>query len=164
MSKTLYFGYGSNLHKEQMNARCPENKLTGTARLADWRWIINTRGYANIVPSPGDEVWALVYELSPTDEAKLDVFEGVPDAYMKQTMAVEWFGLKRGDSRRVLDALVYVDVERVTEGPPKTEYIRRMNLAIADALAEGVSRAYIEKYLRPCIPVQENIIRKPAKS
>ncbi|KAJ7047071.1 Butirosin biosynthesis, BtrG-like protein [Mycena alexandri] len=157
--KTLYFGYGSNLCKQQMYARCPENKFLGTARLADWRWIINTRGYANIVPSQDDEVWALVYELSPADEDKLDIFEGVPDSYVKQTVPVEYYG-KKGygemrDGKRMVDALVYVDVERVTEGPPKTEYIRRMNAAIADALTEGISKTYIEKYLRPCIPVQE---------
>jgi hypothetical protein len=35
-TKTLYFGYGSNLWKQQMDRRCPENKFLGTARLPDW--------------------------------------------------------------------------------------------------------------------------------
>lgn len=51
-------------------------------------------------------------------------------------------------------ALVYVDFLRVEESEPKTEYIYRMNLAITDALNEGVPEDYIEKYLRPFIPDQ----------
>ncbi|KAJ7510123.1 Butirosin biosynthesis, BtrG-like protein [Mycena galericulata] len=159
-AKTLYFGYGSNLWRQQMHARCPDNKFLGTARLADWRWIINERGYANVVPSEGDEVWAFLYELSPSDEDTLDVYEGVPTAYVKQTIPVEYFG--KGDheelraGKRIVDALVYVDIERVTDGwPPKTEYIYRMNSGIADALAGGVSETYISKYLRPSIPEQD---------
>jgi len=154
--KTVYFGYGSNLWRQQMHARCPENKFLGTARLADWRWIINTRGYANVVPSPGDEVYALLYELSPSDEETLDMYEGVPSSYVKQTMLVQYFGTEDygevQDGKRRVDALVYVDVERLKDGPPKAEYIYRMNSAIVDALEAGVPAAYIEKYLRPCIP------------
>ncbi|KAJ6597159.1 Butirosin biosynthesis, BtrG-like protein [Mycena vulgaris] len=156
MAKTLYFGYGSNFWRQQMDARCPENKFLGTARLSDWRWIINLRGYANVIPSEGDEVYAFLYELSPSDEESLDGYEDVPSSYVKQTLAVEYFGkMGYGEMRhgkRMVDALVYVDVERLKEGPPKKEYITRMNCAIADALEGGVSKLYIEKYLRPCIP------------
>jgi hypothetical protein len=119
------------------------------------RWIINDRGYANIVPSKGDEVWALLYELSPSDEETLDGYEGVPTSYVKQIIPVEYFGKKGYGEMRMVDVLVYVDVERMTDGPPKQEYIHRMNNAIADALEEGVSKAYIEKYLRPCIPAED---------
>ncbi|KAJ7745009.1 Butirosin biosynthesis, BtrG-like protein [Mycena maculata] len=156
-TKTLYFGYGSNLWKHQMAFRCPENKFVGTARLPDWRWIINKRGYANVVPSKGDQVWAFLYELSPSDEVNLDGYEGVPDCYVKQTIPVEYFGKgsygEMREGKRMVDALVYVDVQRTTGGwPPKEEYIHRMNCGIADALEEGVSRVYITEYLRPSIP------------
>ncbi|KAK7037947.1 Aig2 family protein [Favolaschia claudopus] len=154
-SKSLYFGYGSNLWKHQMNTRCPENQFLGIARLPDWRWIINTRGYANVIPSEGDEVWALLYELSEADEMKLDRYEGVPVSYVKQTLPVEY--LKKSDGgdveRQTVDALVYVDIKSTLTGPPRTEYIFRMNSAIDDALAEGVPKAYIDQYLRPRIPV-----------
>ncbi|KAJ6623471.1 Butirosin biosynthesis, BtrG-like protein [Mycena sp. CBHHK59/15] len=155
-SKTLSFGYGSNLWRHQMDTRCPENSFIGIARLPDWRWIINTRGYANIVQSKDDEVYAFLYELSPSDEENLDIYEGVPTSYVKQIIPVEYLGNKEygemRDGKRIVDALVYVDVERMDEGPTNKEYIVRMNSAIADALEEGVPQAYIEKYLRPCIP------------
>ncbi|KAJ7156982.1 Butirosin biosynthesis, BtrG-like protein [Mycena crocata] len=161
LTKTIYFGYGSNLWREQMNSRCPDNKCLGIARLRDWRWIINTRGYANVIPSKGDEVWALLYDLSPSDEVSLDIYEGVPSSYVKQTICVEYFGknsygeIRHG--RRMVDALVYVDVDRMLDGPPEEEYVHRMNCAITDALKEGVPKTYINKYLRPCIPFPDSI-------
>ena len=46
---TLYFGYGSNLWLKQMHQRCPNSTYLGIARLKDFKWIINERGYANVV-------------------------------------------------------------------------------------------------------------------
>ena len=45
----LYFAYGSNMWQAQMRTRCPQSLLLGPATLHGYRWIINTRGYANIV-------------------------------------------------------------------------------------------------------------------
>lgn len=52
-----------------------------------------------------------------------------------------------------IKCLVYVDFDRVEEGSPEEDYIRRMNLAIADALSAGVPEDYIENYLRRFIPL-----------
>jgi len=35
-TRSLYFGYGSNIWIDQMNRRCPENKYVGVALLKDW--------------------------------------------------------------------------------------------------------------------------------
>ncbi|KAH6604233.1 hypothetical protein Trco_007679 [Trichoderma cornu-damae] len=45
----LYFAYGSNLSTEQMRQRCPYSTAVGLGKITGWRWIINQRGYANIV-------------------------------------------------------------------------------------------------------------------
>ncbi|CAG8982508.1 hypothetical protein HYALB_00002288 [Hymenoscyphus albidus] len=87
--QTLYFAYGSNLHLTQMSHRCPQSRYLGTGTLPNYKWQINIRGYANIVPSPGDYVKGLCYLLSENDEAALDVNEGVPWAYEKVWMGVE---------------------------------------------------------------------------
>ncbi|KAL7930998.1 hypothetical protein V8C35DRAFT_310978 [Trichoderma chlorosporum] len=85
----LYFAYGSNLHIKQMNRRCPNSKYIGTARLCNYRWQINERGYANVTQAEGHWVDGLVYEIDDIDEAKLDINEGVAkNAYTKRYMTV----------------------------------------------------------------------------
>ncbi|KAF8872868.1 Butirosin biosynthesis, BtrG-like protein [Infundibulicybe gibba] len=152
---TLYFGYGSNLWLDQMKRRCPKSIYIGLAVLRDWRWIIVTPGYANVVPSPGDVVYGEVYQLTPEDEATLDRFEGVPNDYVKQVHQVQIAGPIVDFFKKdvvSIPALVYVDVLRTKEGSPRKEYIHRMNMAIADALQLGVPETYINDNLRRFIP------------
>jgi hypothetical protein len=78
----------------------------------------------------------------------------VPFNYLKKNLTIDFLGNTAAPMNIQRETLVYVDVERVHHGPPKTEYIYRMNKAIADALAEGVPEKYIEKNLRQFIPKQ----------
>ncbi|KAI2604021.1 uncharacterized protein GGS25DRAFT_506560 [Hypoxylon fragiforme] len=111
-NEVFYFAYGSNLSSTQMRARCPSAEAVGLAFLPSWSWLINERGYANIVPllpsssasriflssppSPsltssavakegvGEEgVYGVLYRLPFHDEKTLDRYEGVPWAYEK---------------------------------------------------------------------------------
>lgn len=85
-----YFAYGSNLHLKQMKRRCPNSKFIGCARLANYRWQINERGYANIIEAEGHWVDGLVYEIDERDEARLDINEGVSkNAYAKRHLPVQ---------------------------------------------------------------------------
>ncbi|KAM5358706.1 hypothetical protein ACJZ2D_015049 [Fusarium nematophilum] len=52
LHEVLYFAYGSNLSTEQMRQRCPYSTPVGLAYLKGWKWIINARGYANVVQLP----------------------------------------------------------------------------------------------------------------
>ncbi|ESK89857.1 aig2 family protein [Moniliophthora roreri MCA 2997] len=151
---TLTFSYGSNMWIDQMKRRCPEHRLIGVAKLEKWRWIIIHRGYANIVPSENDHIYGFVYEINEKDEETLDQYEGVPACYSKLTLPVELvknidFDVK--DGTKMLDAMVYVDEENLTDGSIREEYIYRMNQAIADAVREGVPQEYIDGYLIPFI-------------
>lgn len=149
-----------------MSQRCPSSTYVGVGRLQKYRRIINSRGYANVVPSSNssDEVYGLVYSLTPSDEARLDVNEGVPDAYEKEIMEAELWSSKKGQQEhngndaagwkkaKKTKLLVYIDRHRTTDDEPKKEYIYRMNMGIEDALKCGIPKAYIEKVLRPFIP------------
>ncbi|KAH9484460.1 hypothetical protein JR316_0003942 [Psilocybe cubensis] len=149
-SKTVYFGYGSNLWLDQMKRRCPESKYVGVGSLKNWKWIINERGYGNIIPSAGDIVYGLMYELTARDEHDLDLYEG--ETYQKQIIPVDFTGTRDNPTKEVVRALVYIDVERKGASSPRKEYIYRMNMGIADALKEGIPAEYIDKYLRLFIP------------
>ncbi|KAF8350450.1 Butirosin biosynthesis, BtrG-like protein [Amanita rubescens] len=153
--KKLYFGYGSNMWKDQMRRRCPHSNFVGVGVFRGWKWIINTRGYANVVPSPDDEVYGLLYEMTREDEIALNGYEGFPEIYQRQIVDIE---VKSGSSEVInapgkkVMAIVYIDNNSTTGGDPKEEYIGRMNEAIKDALKEGVPENYIQKYLRKSIP------------
>jgi gamma-glutamylcyclotransferase len=167
-SVTIYFGYGSNLWLRQMRQRCPTSEYRGVARLNGFRWIINDRGYANVVQekdAKAHHVYGLVYSLQPEDEARLDVNEGVPYAYTKEWLEVEfWSGNLDVNDGKVdlsqkpekLRMLVYIDRNRLTDDKPKEEYIYRMNMGIKDAIHVGVPENYIQKNLRPFIPAESS--------
>lgn len=120
------------------------------------KWIINDRGYANVIPRKDHIVYGLMYELTPEDERLLDGFEGVPESYIKQILPVDFIAEdahgNRETSSRIVDALVYVDEKRVTESGPVKEYIYRMNMGIADGIKQGIPKEYFDKNLRPFIP------------
>ncbi|KAJ9143569.1 hypothetical protein NKR19_g6816 [Coniochaeta hoffmannii] len=158
----LYFAYGSNLSTTQMASRCPDARPLHLARLPGWRFIINTRGVANIVPEdPGPApagscdqeeggVYGILYEIGAEDEESLDLCEGVPFVYEKVEMLVWVEPLKGGGAEGSVGdgiaavsgdgeglartvALVYVDTRRTGEGRPREEYIGRMNRGIEEA-------------------------------
>jgi Gamma-glutamyl cyclotransferase, AIG2-like len=91
--QTLYFAYGSNLSFDQMSKRCPQSRFVGRARLYQYHFQINERGFANVVPTRNPEsfVDGLCYRLTIDDEERLDRSEGVPTAYQKQMLDVEFF-------------------------------------------------------------------------
>lgn len=166
---TIYFGYGSNLWKHQMIQRCPTSEYLGIARLPDYRWIINDRGYANVVEISAkddekqkDEVWGLVYSLQKEDERRLDVNEGVPIAYTKENITTEYWPALNGSTPNTTDTpesvkmLVYIDRNRTEPDVPKKEYIYRMNMGIKDAVNEGMPTKYVDTVLRKFIPEKED--------
>ena len=179
INSTVYFGYGSNLWRQQMEQRCPHSEFQGVARLNDYKWLINERGYANVVQIPGHggdsesplssaspkakayegEVWGLVYTLQPSDEARLDRNEGVPIAYTKEWLVCDFWPVEDGAGPanvsvkpQQVDMLVYINRGQVTPSAPKKEYIYRMNKGIDDAIVEGVPEGYVEKVMRKFIP------------
>lgn len=137
-----YFAYGSNMWRAQMYKRCPHSQLVGLAALQGFRWIINARGYANIVVDASGVVHGLLYTLSATDEAALDRFEGVTQGnYGKAMVAVRQGG-------ETLDALVYIDAVS-DEGPARPEYIHRINAALGDA---QLPDDYVASVIRRFVP------------
>ncbi|RYO81291.1 hypothetical protein DL766_009765 [Monosporascus sp. MC13-8B] len=136
----LYFAYGSNLSPTQMQYRCPNSPPVALAHLPGWMWLINERGYANIVqvdrkplqPQEGPVsavstadhgIYGVLYKLDSEDEAMLDVYEGVPWAYEKCYLeATKFTGESLADGERV-KALVYVDFRRVSPSNPTPEYM-----------------------------------------
>jgi phage replication-related protein YjqB (UPF0714/DUF867 family)/gamma-glutamylcyclotransferase (GGCT)/AIG2-like uncharacterized protein YtfP len=113
-----YFAYGSNLHAQQMAARCPDAVDPRPATLADHDWLINERGVATIEPLAGSEVHGVLWHVSERDLATLDSAEGVPVRYRRDRLTVH---TDDGPS----DAWVYID-HRVDPGPPRPGYLEHI--------------------------------------
>lgn len=154
-----------------MEKRCPTSTYQGIARLPNYRWIINSRGYANIVeastPIPENQypnvVFGLVYTLQTSDEANLDANEGVPYAYTKEDLEVDFWPagnasqrIDVGDAPVKTTMLVYVDRERIVDAAPKAEYVFRMNMGIRDAVRLGVPVEYVRRVMRRFIAEKED--------
>ena len=95
----IYLAYGSNLHIEQMQRRCPTAEVLGTSTLHGYRLVFN--GVATIEPDPDRSVPVLLWDIKPADEIPLDRYEGYPRLYRRETVQVELDG-------RTVDAMVYI--------------------------------------------------------
>ena len=89
-----YFAYGSNMDYPQMKERCPNAKYYGKGYLPDYR-LAFTRfspiwdsAVADILVSPGDIVWGIIYTVSEEDLQKLDAKEGHPTYYRRKRETV----------------------------------------------------------------------------
>jgi uncharacterized protein len=79
-----YFAYGSNLCATQMANRCPAAREGELVALHGWRFIINRRGVATLVPDASERVWGLVWSLTSACERALDRYEGVAQGFYRK--------------------------------------------------------------------------------
>jgi gamma-glutamylcyclotransferase len=142
----LVFAFGSNMHTRQMFTRCPSAKLLGPGLLRNYRLGFGggsrrwNGAVATIVQAPGKRCFGLLFEITDTDLARLDVFEGTPYVYERITVPVRH---GEGRSRR---AFAYRLKDRAP-GYPAAAYLALIWDAyrswgfdangIAEALEEG---------------------------
>jgi len=80
----LYFAYGSNLHHFQMKRRCKDSLFIKKINLKNFRLTFRSKyRAADIEPKKNSIVPGGLYEISRSDEKKLDVYEDYPVLYEK---------------------------------------------------------------------------------
>jgi gamma-glutamylcyclotransferase (GGCT)/AIG2-like uncharacterized protein YtfP len=80
----LYFAYGSNLHHAQMKRRCKDSIFLKKINLKDFRLTFRSKyRAADIEPKKNSIVPGALFEISKSDEKKLDVYEDFPILYKK---------------------------------------------------------------------------------
>ena len=80
----LYFAYGSNLNHFQMKRRCKDSVFLKKYEIKDYR--LNFRSNyraADIEKKKNSIVVGALYEISKSDEKKLDLYEDFPILYKK---------------------------------------------------------------------------------
>ena len=124
--KKYYLAYGSNLNIAQMQFRCPDAMIVGTAVIPDYELLFKgslTGAYLTIEPKQGAQVPVGVWEVSLTDEFRLDRYEGFPSFYYKREMRIPVKDIRTGKTK-LRDAFVYIMHEDRKLGVPTDMYVR----------------------------------------
>ena len=80
----LYFAYGSNLHHFQMKRRCKDSFFLKKINLKDFKLTFRSKyRAADIEKKKNSIVPGGLFEISKSDEKKLDVYEDYPILYKK---------------------------------------------------------------------------------
>ena len=139
MAKRYYIAYGSNLNVRQMRMRCPHAVIAGIAELKDWELLFRgslTGSYLTIGQKKGGSVPVAVWEVTESDEAALDRYEGFPSFYYKKEIRIQYRNVWTG-RRRTVDAFVYIMHEDRPIGIPSRFYMR--------TCLEGYDTFYFDK-------------------
>lgn len=158
---SLYFAYGSNLNWEQLQQRCPGARFVDLALLPDHRLAFTRAsnywggGVADVVPTPGAQVWGVIYAVSRRCLTALDQYEGYQpgrryNAY-RRLAAVVW---RRGDSSRPEKVWLYQAVAMEAFIAPSRRY---KEVIRQGAVSWGLPQSYITEVIDP-VPCQEDLI------
>ena len=80
----LYFAYGSNLNHFQMKRRCKDSKFIKKYNLKNFRLTFRSKyRAADIEIKKNSIVPGGIFEISKSDEKKLDIYEDYPILYKK---------------------------------------------------------------------------------
>lgn len=130
----------------QMMERAPHSPLAGTGWLVDWRLTFGGEdlgwegALATIVEEPGSQVFVVLYDVSPRDEAELHRWEGALGLYKKIRLRIQTLEGSVVAQLYVLDAY--------EGGLPSARYLG----VVADAAeAAGAPDDYVaDLRIRPC--------------
>ncbi len=139
----LHFAYGSNMHRGIMRRHAPTAVPIGVARLADYRFVITSDGYASVAPAHTRIVYGVLWRLTPRDRVTLDLWENVAAGQYRAKILPVW------QNGRRRPALVYV-ARRRPLGRPKAGY---MEIVVAAARALELPEDYIAS-LEEWLPVR----------
>ena len=118
MSNRVFAAYGVGLNRAEMAKHCPTAKPSGTTELKNFRLAFrgdNANALTTIEKAKGGSVPALLWEITPQDEAALDCWIGMPEHYRKETVKVRWNGT-------AIDVLAYILIGHKPHNKPSAFY------------------------------------------
>lgn len=134
--RVLYFAYGSNMFSERLRSRITSLTIIGRASLKDRKMVFNKRskdgsGKANLVESPGNVTWGVLYEINAQDLDTLDKIEG---GYTRVAVRLQ---VPDGDD---VEAVTYVSEDLTNDSRPYRWYKK---LLLAGAREHNLPQEYI---------------------
>jgi len=130
----LYFAYGSNLHHFQMRRRCKDSVFIKKINLKDFKLTFRSKYRAADIESKINSIVpGGLFEISKSDEKKLDVYEDFPILYKKYYFY--YYGKK---------VMTYTMVKKTQFRYPTERYLNIVKRGYRDCKLE---EAYLKKAL-----------------
>ena len=130
----LYFAYGSNLHHLQMKKRCKNSIFLKRINLKNFRLTFRSKyKAADIEKKKNSIVPGGLYEISKSDEKKLDIYEDFPNLYKKYYF---YYYKKK--------VMTYIMPDKTSFRFPTTRYINVIKKGYKDCMLD---KKYLKKAL-----------------
>lgn len=125
--KKYYLAYGSNLNLTHMNELCPNAIVVGKTVIKDYRLAFKGRrtGFLTIEPAEQSIVPVGVFEITDTEERRLDSYESYPTFYTKETFTVTL-------GNQEISAIIYIMNPIFSYSIPSMEYLTMCNEGYRD--------------------------------
>ena len=131
----LYFAYGSNLNHFQMKRRCKDSVFLKKINLKDFKLTFRSKyRAADIEPKKNSNVPGALFEISKSDEKKLDVYEDFPILYKKYYFT--YYKKK---------IMTYTMVEKTSFRFPTERYLNIVKRGYKDC---GLDKIYLKRALK----------------
>jgi len=133
----LYIAYGSNLNHFQMKRRCKDSYFLKKINLKDFKLTFRSKyRAADIEPKKNSIVPGALFEISKSDEKKLDVYEDFPILYKK------FYFFYYGKS-----VMTYTMVKKTPFKFPTERYLNVIEKGYRDC---KLNKKYLKKGLKGC--------------
>ena len=134
----LYFAYGSNLHHFQMKRRCKDSIFFKKIFLKNFKLTFRSKyRAADIEPKKNSSVPGALYDISKSDEKKLDIYEDFPTLYKKYYFT--YYGKK---------VLTYTMTKKTLFRFPTERYLGIVKRGYKDC---NLEKSYLENALKNTI-------------
>mgnify|MGYP001330767491 CR=1 FL=1 len=132
----LYFAYGSNLNHFQMKKRCKDSIFLKKINLKNFKLTFRSKyRAADIEFKKNSIVPGGLFEISKSDERKLDVYEDYPILYKKYYFS--YYGKK---------VMTYIMVKKSPFKFPSEKYLNIVKQGYKDC---NLNKKYLKKALMP---------------
>ena len=129
----LYFAYGSNLNHSQMKKRCKDSIFLKKINLKNFRLTFRNM-YADIEFKKNLIVTGALFEISKSDEKKLDMYEDYPIVYKKYYFT--YYGKK---------VMTYTMTKKTNFTFPSERYLNIIKKGYKDC---DLNKKYLKKALK----------------
>ena len=146
-----YFAFGRNVNHSVMlsDSRCPNSIFLGRALLKDYRFALDSKGYATVISNTGSNTVGVLWLVSPNDKVNLDRCEGVgrnPPSYQENTKSIETTDANLFGGPEHVEAFLYVS-NRKLGTVPADGYIEQIIDGLSQSLYSAEDIGHYKNYL-----------------